>query len=83
MTTGLGIFVVFAIQNVIPTSLKFFLFESIQLPISILLTFCFAMGLLLGALLPIFWQRPKKKRSHGDPLRGERFEDLEEEFDFD
>jgi len=75
LAIGLGIFVVFAIQNVTPTSLKFLLFESIQLPISILLTFCFTLGLLLGALLPLFWKRPVKRRSRSD--------DLEDEFDFE
>ena len=75
LATGLGAFVVFAIQNVTPTSLKFLLFESIQLPISILLTFCFILGLLLGAFLPLLWKRPVKRRP--------RLDDLEDEFDFE
>ena len=83
LAMGLVLFVVFAIQNVIPTSLTFLLFESIQLPISVLLTFCFALGLLLGAFLPLFWKRPVKRRSHGDPLRGAQLDDLEDEFDFE
>jgi uncharacterized integral membrane protein len=83
LAMGLVLFVVFAIQNVTPTSLKFLLFESIQLPISVLLTFCFALGLLLGAFLPLFWKRPVKRRSHGDPLRGAQLDDLEDEFDFE
>ena len=83
LATGLSAFVVFAIQNVTPTSLKFLLLESIQVPISVLLTFCFAFGLLLGAFLPLFWKRSPKRRSHGDPLRGARLDDLEDEFDFE
>lgn len=75
LATGLVLFVVFAIQNVIPTSITFLLFESIQLPISVLLTFCFAFGLLLGAFLPLFWKRPVKRRS--------RLNDFEDEFDFE
>ncbi len=75
LATGLSAFVVFAIQNVTPTSLKFLLFESIQVPISVLLTFCFAFGLLLGAFLPLFWKRSPKRRS--------RLDDLEDEFDFE
>jgi putative membrane protein len=74
LAIGLGLLTTFAIQNVTPASLKFLLFESIQLPISILLAFCFGMGLLFGALMPILWQRKPKKKS--------RFDDLEEEFDF-
>ena len=83
LATGLSAFVVFSIQNVTPTSLKFLLFESIQVPISVLLTFCFAFGLLLSAFLPLFWKRSPKRRSHGDPLRGAQLDDLEDEFDFD
>lgn len=83
LATGLVLFVVFAIQNVIPTSLTFLLFESIQLPISVLLTFYFALGLLLGVFLPLFWKRPVKRRSHGDPLRGAQLDDFEDEFDFE
>jgi len=75
LATGLVLFVVFAIQNVIPTSLTFLLFESIQVPISVLLTFCFAFGLLLGAFFPLFWKRSPKRRS--------RLDDLEDEFDFE
>jgi uncharacterized integral membrane protein len=75
LATGLSAFVVFAIQNVTPTSLRFLLFESIQVPISVLLTFCFAFGLLLGAFLPLFWKRSPKRRSQLD--------DLEDEFDFE
>ena len=75
LATGLSAFVGFAIQNVTPTSLKFLLFESIQDPISVLLTFCFAFGLLLGAFHPLFWNRSPKRRSQLD--------DLEDEFDFE
>ena len=75
LATGLSTFVVFAIQNVTPTSLKFLLFESIQVPISVLLTFCFAFGLLLGAFFPLVWKRSPKRRS--------RLDDLEDEFDFE
>ncbi len=82
LAAGLAILAIFTIQNVTLTSLKFFFLESIQLPISVLLAFCFGIGLLFGALMPLFWQGKPKKRSPEEPTRNGRFDDLEEEFDF-
>jgi hypothetical protein len=65
---------VFAVQNITPVSLRLFVFESIQLPIGILLAFCIGFGLILGAFLPLLWQRPAKRRT--------RIEDMDE-FDFE
>lgn len=74
MAVWFGTLAIFTIQNVAPTTLRFAFWESIQLPISILLTFCFGGGLVLGALMPILWQRSQKRRP--------RFEDFDE-FDFE
>jgi uncharacterized integral membrane protein len=65
---------VFAVQNITPVSLRLFVFESIQLPVGILLAFCIGFGLILGAFLPLLWQRPAKRRT--------RIEDMDE-FDFE
>ena len=65
---------VFAVQNITPISLRLFVFESIQLPVGILLAFCIGFGLILGAFLPLLWQRPAKRRT--------RIEDMDE-FDFE
>jgi uncharacterized membrane protein YciS (DUF1049 family) len=46
---------VFSIQNIQLVSLRFFLFESIQLSIGVLLTLCLAMGFILGSLIPLFF----------------------------
>ncbi len=74
MALWFGTLAIFAIQNVSPTALRFTFWESIQLPISLLLTFCFGVGLVLGALMPILWQRSQKRRP--------RFEEFDE-FDFE
>jgi lipopolysaccharide assembly protein A len=69
---------VFAIQNVKPVSLKFLQFESIKLPVGILLSGCLGLGFFIGSLLPVFLKKSKR------PPRG-RFspQDTElEEFDF-
>ena len=71
---GFAAIAVFAVQNITPVSLRFFVFESIQLPVGILLAFCIGFGLILGAFLPLLWQRPAKRRT--------RIEDIDE-FDFE
>jgi uncharacterized integral membrane protein len=71
---GFAAIAVFAVQNITPVSLRFFVFESIQLPVGILLAFCIGFGLILGAFLPLLWQRPAKRRT--------RIEDMDE-FDFE
>ena len=71
---GFAAIAVFAVQNITPVSLRLFVFESIQLPVGILLAFCIGFGLILGAFLPLLWQRPAKRRT--------RIEDMDE-FDFE
>ncbi len=43
---------VFSIQNITPVTLRLFTFESIRLPVGVLLAFCLGVGFFLGALLP-------------------------------
>ncbi|MEB3189082.1 MAG: LapA family protein [Snowella sp.] len=71
---GFAAIAVFAVQNITPVSLRLFVFESIQLPVGILLAVCISFGLILGAFLPLLWQRPAKRRT--------RIEDMDE-FDFE
>ncbi|MGD1917707.1 MAG: lipopolysaccharide assembly protein LapA domain-containing protein [Pleurocapsa sp.] len=52
---------VFSIQNIQNVSVKFLTFESITIPVGILLAFCSVMGLVLGWLLPLLFS--KKRRS--------------------
>lgn len=54
---------VFSIQNIQDVSLKFLTFESITLPVGVLLALCSAIGIILGALIPILFSRRKTRRS--------------------
>lgn len=65
---------VFAIQNVNPVALKFLQFQSIKLPVGILLAFCLGFGFFLGSLLPVFFRKSRR------PPRG-RFSPSDAEFD--
>lgn len=69
---------VFAIQNIQPVSLKFLQFESIKVPIGVLLAFSLAVGFFIAALIPAFFRKSKKPpRSRFSPS-----ESGSEEFDF-
>lgn len=58
----LGMVAIFSIQNITAVSLKFLLWQSIQLPVGILLAFCVGGGLILGTLLPVLVPKPRLKR---------------------
>ena len=51
---------VFSIQKINPGVLRFFTWESLKLPIGVLLAFCVGLGLVLGSLLPLLLPKPKK-----------------------
>lgn len=55
---------VFSIQNIQPVRIKFLVWESITMPIGVLLSFSVGFGLILGAILPIAWGLlvPNKKK---------------------
>lgn len=48
---------IFSIQNIQPVSVKFFVWQSIQIPVGVLLAICAGIGIVLGSLLPLLWQR--------------------------
>lgn len=53
---------IFSIQNIQDVSVKFLTFESITLPVGILLAFCSVVGLVLGWLFPLLFSRPRTRR---------------------
>lgn len=53
---------IFSIQNVEDISLKFLYFESITLPVGVMLIFCSGVGIILGWLLTLLFTRPKSSR---------------------
>lgn len=61
------IIAVFSIQNIELISLKFIFFESIKIPIGVILTFSLALGFFIGAIIPLFSSNkkpPKKIKKH-------------------
>ena len=63
----LAIFIVaiaiFSIQNIQDVSIKFITLESITVPVGVLLALCSAVGMILGALIPILFARRRTRRS--------------------
>ncbi len=53
---------IFSIQNVQDVSLKFLTFESITLPIGVLLAFFSGVGMILGWLIPLLFSRRRTRR---------------------
>ena len=49
---------ILSVQNATAISLKFLVFQSIQLPIGVVLGFSAAVGAIGGAIAPILWQLP-------------------------
>lgn len=47
---------ILSIQNFTPVSLKFLSFETIQIPVGIVLAFSVAVGVVGGAIAPLIWQ---------------------------
>lgn len=72
MAIWLGAIALISIQNITPISLKFLVFESIQLPMGILLAISVGVGMVFGATIPIFWQLSQ-------PTTGKRWRQDEEE----
>jgi len=56
LAAWIGAIAILAIQNFTPVSLKFLAFESIQLPVGIVLAFSVGIGVIGGAFAPILWQ---------------------------
>ena len=76
LAVGLIALALLTIQNVTPVSLSFLTFQSIQMPVGLLLVFSVAGGLVAGSL---FSSIPGGKRRSSIPSQRE----LEKEFDFD
>jgi uncharacterized integral membrane protein len=78
LAAWIGMIAVFSIQNITDVSLKFLAFESIRLPVGVLLAFSVGSGMVLGAIAPLFWQRSAR----GQRRRAIATDDLDE-FNFD
>lgn len=58
----IGAIAIFSIQNITEVSLKFLYFESIRVPIGVLLAFSVGLGTILGVLLPVVLPMPKSPK---------------------
>ena len=47
------IIALFSVQNYRPISLNFLVFESVEIPLGVILALCGAVGMVLGAIVPI------------------------------
>ena len=54
---------IFSIQNIQDVSLKFLTFESITVPVGVLLAFFGGVGMVLGWLIPLLFSRRRTRRS--------------------
>ena len=64
-------FSIFSIQNITPVSLKFLVFESISLPLGILLALSTGVGLIFGAIIPLLLIKKTKKKKRKPVLNRE------------
>jgi lipopolysaccharide assembly protein A len=63
---------ILSIQNIRLISLKFLVFQTIEMPLGIILAFSVGIGAIAGAIAPILWQLANGKR--------ERYYEEEEDF---
>lgn len=62
IASWIGSIAIFSIQNITEVSLRFLYFESIKLPIGVLLAFSVGLGTILGVLLPALLPMPKSQK---------------------
>ncbi len=63
---------ILSIQNITSISLKFLVFQTIQMPLGIVLAFSVGIGAIAGAIVPVLWQLADGQR--------ERYYEEEEDF---
>ncbi len=54
---------IFSIQNIQDVSVKFLTFESITIPVGVLLAFCSGIGIILGWFIPLLFSWKRTRRS--------------------
>ena len=53
---------IFSIQNITPVAVNFLGFETIKMPIGLVLAFSVGIGAIGGAILPVLWQLTSRQR---------------------
>ncbi len=52
----IGVVAMISVQNATPVALKFIVFESIQMPVGVVLALSAILGIVLGSLVRPLWQ---------------------------
>ncbi len=71
LAAWIGAIAILAIQNFTLVSLKFLAFESIQLPVGIVLAFSVGIGVIGGAIAPVLWQLAGEQRQQYEQYEDE------------
>ncbi len=66
---------IISVQNATPVSLRFLTFESIQIPVGLVLAFCVAVGILAASVVQPLWNISNFQQSNS-----RRYEDDDEFF---
>lgn len=72
----IGAIALLSIQNIKPVSLRFLYFESIEIPVGLVLAFSVGLGTIGGAILPLLWQlfeQPRRIRTSKKYLEYEEY----------
>ena len=62
LTVWIAAIAILSIQNITPISLKFLVFQTIQIPLGIVLAFSVGIGAMAGAIAPVLWQLANGQR---------------------
>ena len=62
MATFIVAIAIFSIQNIQDVSVEFLIWESITVPVGVLLAFCSGIGMILGWFISLLFSRSRKTR---------------------
>ena len=62
MATFIVAIAIFSIQNIQDVSVEFLIWESITVPVGVLLAFCSGVGMVLGWFISLLFSRSRKTR---------------------
>ena len=71
LATWVTIIALFSIQNYELIRLNFLMFESVDIPLGVILALCGAVGMILGAVIPILLGVSRRRQGN---INGARYE---------